>query len=136
VVCQHRLTLPAGFNLTNLLALSALSRHSVRDFAVLTWPAASRADHCAGTRRSSIDRFAAAISGYLPNQRLTEAIGVLMIVCGALGPALLFGVDARLPLQPPSWLSAVRSARARWSPGGCRRQLVLGAGYHSRADCS
>jgi arsenical pump membrane protein len=27
-------------NLTNLLALSALPSHSVRDFAVLTWPAA------------------------------------------------------------------------------------------------
>lgn len=27
-------------NLTNLLALSALPRHNVRDFAVLTWPAA------------------------------------------------------------------------------------------------
>jgi arsenical pump membrane protein len=83
-------------NLTNLLALSALPRHSVRDFAVLTWPAAVTSVLITVLalavifRRSLRGRYQS-----LPAQPAAHR-GLLvlgMIVCGALGPALLLGVN-------------------------------------------
>ena len=61
-------------NLTNLLALSALPRHNVRDFAVLTWPAAVTSVLITVLALAVIFRrsLRAAINGYRRNQRRTE----------------------------------------------------------------
>ena len=83
-------------NLTNLLALSALPRHNVREFAVLTWPAAVTSVLITVLALAVI--FRRSLRGRyqrLPAQ-LAAHRGLLvlgMIVCGALGPALLLGVN-------------------------------------------
>jgi Na+/H+ antiporter NhaD/arsenite permease-like protein len=83
-------------NLTNLLGLSALPRHSVRDFAVLTWPAAITSVLITVLALAVI--FRRSLRGRyqrLPAQSAANR-GLLvlgMIVRGALGPALLLGVN-------------------------------------------
>jgi Citrate transporter len=83
-------------NLTNLLALSALPRHNVRDFAVLTWPTAVTSVLITVLALAVI--FRRSLRGRyqrLPAQPAAHR-GLLvlgMIVCGALGPALLLGVN-------------------------------------------
>jgi arsenical pump membrane protein len=86
-------------NLTNLLALSALPHHSVREFAVLTWPAALASVLI--TVLALVLIFHRSLHGryrrvpFKPTaHRVLLVLG--MIVCGALGPAFLLGVDVVL----------------------------------------
>jgi arsenical pump membrane protein len=86
-------------NLTNLLALSALPDHSARNFAVLTWPAALTSVLI--TVLALVLIFHRSLHGCYRRVPLrpTAHRGLLvvgMIVCGALGPAFLLGVDVVL----------------------------------------
>jgi len=121
-------------NLTNLLALSALPSHSVRDFAVLTWPAAltsvlitvlALAVIFRRSLRGRYQRLAAQPAAH----RGLLVLG--MIVCGALGPALLLGVNVVVASAVAAAILAVGCAIGARSLLTWRLlpwQLVLGVG--------
>ena len=121
-------------NLTNLLALSALPSHSVRDFAVLTWPAALTSVLITVLALAVI--FRRSLRGRyqrLPAQPAAHR-GLLvlgMIVCGALGPALLLGVNVVVASAVAAAILAVGCAIGARSLLTWRLlpwQLVLGVG--------
>lgn len=83
-------------NLTNLLAVSALPGYDVVDFAALMWPAAvasvgvTVAVIAVGFRRSLRGRYRLGPAEPIAHRGL---LVLATVVCAALGPAFLLGVD-------------------------------------------
>jgi arsenical pump membrane protein len=121
-------------NLTNLLALSALPHHSARDFAVLTWPAALASVLI--TVLALVVIFHRSLRGRYRRVQVqpTAHRGLLvlgMIVCGALGPAFLLGVDVVVASAVAAGillLACAAGARPLLSWRLLPWQLVIGVG--------
>ncbi len=111
------LLLPVS-NLTNLLALSRLPGDDAARFAALTWPAALA---CTGVtvlalavvfRRSLRGRYEPGPSAPVADRRL---LVLATVVCAALGPAFLLGVDVFLASAVGAGILVVACAVSRRS---------------------